>query len=171
MLFKKNYLVTTFLILWLIPLSAQAQDEKVKAIFVYNFTRYIDWPEKQGDFRILVLGRSPILTELSDIATKKKVGTTSIEVKQVNSSKEINNCHIVYVASSKSDQLPSLLSVSMESNILIICENAGSCKEGAAINFINENGKLSFEISRANILKSGLQVSSSLFGLGKEIKE
>jgi len=161
-------LITCLLI---IPLTVNAQDEKLKAIFVYNFTRYIDWSQKQGNFLILVLGKSPIYNELSDIALKKKVGTTPIEIRAINSTTEIGECHIVYVTSPKSDQIPAILSASGKKNVLIISEKEGACSRGAAINFININGKLSFEISRPVLAKSGLTVGAALYELGTVINE
>jgi hypothetical protein len=154
--------------LLLIPLTVNAQDEKMKAIFVYNFTRYFDWSQKPGNFLILVLGKSPIYTELSEIALKKKVGTTAIEVRSVNALSEIGDCHIVYVTSSKTDQISSI--VSANKNLLIVSEKEGACSKGAGINFINLNGKLSFEISRSGLEGSGLTVISSFYGLGTVVK-
>jgi hypothetical protein len=148
-----------------------AQDEKLKAIFVYNYTRYINWPQKQGDFVIYVLGRSPIITEFQDLATKKKVGNSNIVVKTVNSPEEIAEGQIVYIASAKTNTLPILVPKSQDYNMLIITEKDGACKTGAGINFINKDGKLTFEISRANITRCGLTVSASLFSLGTEVKE
>jgi len=164
-----NKLLICFLLL--IPLVVNAQDEKLKAIFVYNFTRYFDWPQKPGNFLILVMGKSSIYSELTEIAQKKKVGTTTIEVRSINTLSEMGDCHIIYVTSSKTDQISSLLSASANKNLLIISEKEGACSNGAGINFVNVNGKLSFEISRSALSKSGLIVSSAFYGLGKVINE
>ena len=60
---------STFLILVLVAacLTAKAQDEKFKALFMYNFTKYIEWPQSKqtGDFVIGVVGGSPIIDELN----------------------------------------------------------------------------------------------------------
>jgi hypothetical protein len=70
---KKSKLLMIALGFVIVPLvTLNAQDEKLKAVFVYNFTRYLDWPQKSGNFVILVLGRSPIYAELADIALKKR---------------------------------------------------------------------------------------------------
>ena len=164
---KKGKLLMIALGFVIVPLVAtNAQDEKLKAIFVYNFTRYLDWPQKSGNFVILVLGRSPIYAELADIALKKKVGTQTIEVKTIMTAEEITDCQIIYVTSSKSDLLPVIIPKATGKNKLVITEKDGACKNGAGINFINKDGKLSFEISKTNLANFGLVVSSSLFGLG-----
>jgi hypothetical protein len=153
-----------FLLLFCIPVKAQ--DEQLKAIFVYNFTRYVSWPQKEGNFIIVVLGKSPIYNELVNIATKKKVGTLDIEVKTINTPEEITNCHMVYVPYSKTGLLPDLLPRARNNHIFIISEKEGSCKSGAGINFTNKDGKLSFEISKTNLDNCGLTVSQGLMKLG-----
>ena len=64
--------------------SAKAQDEKFKALFMYNFTKYIEWPQtkQSGDFVIGVMGNSAIVSELNAIASKKTVGAQNIKVNQ-----------------------------------------------------------------------------------------
>jgi hypothetical protein len=146
--------------------SSMAQDEKFKAIFIYNFTKYINWPAGAGDFVINVLGDDAIVREMSEIATKKTVGNSKINIIKINSLSEIRNCQIIFIASSKTDLLAELNQVAKKNNILVITEKANSCKAGSCINFISRDGKLTFEISRVNIDACGLQVSTDLIKLG-----
>ena len=70
--------------------TANGQSEKFKALFIYNFTNYIDWPGGSGNtFVITVYGDSPIVGELENISKIKKVGVASIEVRKVNTTAEI----------------------------------------------------------------------------------
>lgn len=148
----------------------RAQDEKLKAIFIYNFTRYVEWPQKNGTFVIIILGKSSVVSELQDIATKKKVGNVDIEIKTVASPEEITEGHIVFVTAMKTNELPLIVPKSKEQHMLIISEKANSCKGGSGINFVNNEGKLSFELCKTNIAACGLSVSSNLFALGKVVE-
>jgi hypothetical protein len=144
----------------------KAQDEKFKAIFLYNFTKYVDWPEKPGDFVITVIGTDPIIAEIQGIAAKKTVGTTRIDVKNIRSTAEISNCNILYIPDTKSEVLVQLLVKAKELNILVVTENKDACKNGSCINFVNNGGKIAYEISRKNIENNGLKVSGDLIQLG-----
>lgn len=148
----------------------RAQDEKLKAIFIYNFTRYIEWPQKNSTFVIIILGKSTLAAELQGIAGKKKVGNADIEIKTVTSPEEIAEANIIYITNMKSSALPALLPKSKAKNMLIITERPNSCKDGSSINFVNDGGKLIFELCKNNIAACGLSVSSSLFTLGKVIE-
>jgi hypothetical protein len=163
-------LLYTFILVLMVTVQSKSQDEKVKAIFVYNFTKFINWPQKPGKFVIIVMGRSAIFNEIEGIASKKTVGSTAIEVKIANSPEEITDSHIIYIPASKTITLPFIVEKSIDKHILIITEKADACKTGSGINFVNKDGKLSFEISKVNIESCGLGVSTDLLKLGTVVK-
>ncbi len=146
--------------------GAKAQDEKFKAIFVYNFTKHINWPVSEGDFMILVLGSGNIIGEIEQIALKKTVGNQPIKINRINSPDEINRGQILYITASKNDMLPDAFALAKKKNILLITEKSNACKGGSGINFVSKDGKLGFEISKTNIESCGLGVSSDLLKLG-----
>jgi hypothetical protein len=148
------------------PPSLKAQDERFKAIFIYNFTKYINWPVTQGDFIINVLGNDGIIKEIGAIAAKKTVGSSKIDIVQVLSPAEINNCQILFITSSKMDLLSEVIPIAKRNNILVVTEKTNACKGGSCINFLSRDGKLTFEISKINIETCGLQVSVDLLKLG-----
>lgn len=161
-----------FLILLLILIKAnlaQAQEEKFKALFLYNYAKNIEWTSTSGDFVIGVLGSSPIIDELNIIAEKKKVGTQAIVIKKHNSLDGAEKCNIFYLPSNKTANLSSLLAKVKGKKVLIVSDSPGTIKDGSCINFILQNGKLTFEISKTNIEKQGLKVTANLLSLGIKV--
>lgn len=148
--------------------TTNAQNEKFKALFLYNFTKYIDWPAsyKNGDFVIAVIGNSSIVNELNVIASKKKVGTQHIIVKKLSNPSQISKCHIVYIPPYKSSSLRSTLAVLKGKSTLVVTDGSNLVQQGAGINFIDAGGKQAFEIKKKNIESKGLKVSGSLLSLG-----
>jgi len=150
--------------------EAFGQNEKFKALFIYNFTKYIEWPSKGGQsFVIMVLGDSPIVTELSTIAQVKKVGSSTISVKKVQSIGEVNECQILFVTNSKNRVVPDLLAKLQGRNILVITDELIG-KSGFGINFIVKDGKQAFEVSKGSIENNGLKINSGLLALGIPVK-
>jgi hypothetical protein len=164
-----RHLILLFLVVFINSNGIKAQDEKFKAIFIYNFTRYINWPAKSGDFIVTILGNDPIAGEIESIASKKLVGNSKIKVISINSPSELGNCQIVYVVKITSDVMAQVLQKAKESNILIITEKQNACSLGAGINFVSAGGKLTFEISKQNIENCSLQINSALLSLGKVV--
>lgn len=151
---------------------AKAQQEKFKALFMYNFTKNIDWPAQyyKGDFVIGILGNTPLSRELKTIAQTKKIGGQKLVVKNYSNVSQIENCHIIYIPTYKSKYLEQVILKIKGKSVLIITDNEGLALEGAGINYIMDGNKIKFEINSQNIENNGLKVSSSLIKLGIPVK-
>ncbi|MFO7656484.1 MAG: YfiR family protein [Bacteroidales bacterium] len=151
---------------------SKAQDEKFKALYMYNFTKYLEWPLEniKGDFVIGVFGTSPIIQELMIIAEKKTVSNHPIVVKKLIELDEIAKCHIVFVPENKSSRIDEIAQKCSAKGILLITEKEGFAKNFAGINYVKVDGKQNFEINKKNIEGKGIKVNSTLVTLGIEIK-
>jgi hypothetical protein len=147
--------------------SAWAQKEKFHSIFIYNFSKYVKWPDdqKSGKFVIGVFGSSSIKNDLEAMASTKKVNGMSIEVVQFNSTSGIAECNILYVASSESGKMEEIIEATGNKPVLLVTDKPGLAKKGAAINFIEQEGKVKFELNQQNAESRGLKVSGSLSSL------
>jgi hypothetical protein len=146
---------------------AMAQGYKLHSVYVYGFTRYVEWPAdySQGDFEILVLGDSPIIDQLKEMATAKKVGDRSIKITKINSPAEIKKCNILIVPAAQSAQFATVLAKTGSQSILVITEEPGLGAKGSDINFITKDGKLAFELNQTAASKHNLKISNALMGM------
>lgn len=143
---------------------AGAQNYKQYTIFIYSFTRYIQWPDayNQGDFEILVMGDSPLLEELKAMAQQKKIGDRAIKVTRIGSASEIRKCNILFVPAAYSDKLSDILQKINTQSTLVITEQTGLGAMGSCINFITKEGKLAFELNQTALTKQNLKASIEL---------
>ena len=142
-----------------------SQNEKFKALFIYNFTKYIEWPTGSTDktFTISVLGDSPIKPELESISQLKKIGNATIIVKTAATVSDIGDSHIVYVPPQKKKFISELTAQMIGKPVLIITDEA---QGGFGINFVEIDQKQSFQISKTRIEAHRLKVNSTLLSLG-----
>jgi len=141
---------------------------KVKAAFLYNFTKYFDWPEKMksGNFIIQIVGSNNSLNqELNKMAATKQIGNQKLEIKITTSIDPSIKPHIIYLLNESSDLLKDASSKYKGNGTLIITEKAGLAKAGAAINFVVSDNKQRFEYSANNAKKGGLKTGDGLNGL------
>lgn len=153
-------------------IDSYGQTEKLKTIFIYNFSKYIQWPPESssGNFEIGIVGETPMFSELQKMAKTRKIGNQQIVVNQFSTINEVENEHIVFVAMGSSALLPELIQKTNSSPTLVITEKGGLMSKGSCINFLFDSGKLTYEISKSNIESHSLKVSSQLLTLGKEIQ-
>jgi len=163
---KKYRLLLAFVLLSVSVL--RAQNYQLHSVFVFSFTRYVQWPDEsnQGDFEIQVLGDSPIVAELKKMSESKKVGDRTIKVTKLGASDDIKKCHILFVPADKSAQLAEILAKIGNSPTLVVTEQTGIGAKGSAINFIEKDGKLAFEINQAALNKQRLKASNELLRYG-----
>lgn len=141
---------------------------RIKAMFLYNFTKYIEWPAayKEGNFVIGILGNnSTLLAELNKMASQKMAGNQKLEIRSLSSVEGASKCHIVYIQPDKGGELPDVLSKVKGKSALVITEKPGLAKQGAAINFVVQENKQKFELNKSNAEKYNLKVSSNLASL------
>jgi len=150
-----------------------SSNTKIKATFLYNFTKYIDWPEKykEGNFSIGVLGTTPFYNDLNTLLSTKTVGNQKFEIKSFPKVEAISGiCHILFIPAENSAMLPDVLKKLKGKSTLIVTEKLGLAKQGSAINFIIENNKQRFELNKSNIEKYNLKVSSTLEALAIKVE-
>lgn len=152
----------------------KVEEYTAKAAFIYNFTKFIEWPENQsaGEFQIAVLKDCPIIAPLEQIAASKRVNERKISVSVLKSEELPGNCHILFIPSSiGSDRLTEVLKYYSGKQTLIITEKKGMLSKGSSINFLIEDQKIRFEINRKSIEKAQLNVSSQLLKLAKSVQQ
>jgi hypothetical protein len=163
---KGKVLLISFFLLFIF--RGYSQENKFKALFVYNFTKYIEWPLSSinDNFIIGVANNNDLFEELKPISVTKKISGIPVLVKELTDTDNPGECQIVVFNSSKKEYLANLVSQTSNKPVLLISDKSGLCSEGAGICFVMKNGNLNFEISRNNISGHSLKVNSQLFNLG-----
>jgi len=153
-------------------MKSYSQDDKFKALFMYNFTKYLEWPaERQtGDFIIGIYGTSAITEELRTITSNKKVGNQNIVIKVFDSPTGTGNCHILFIPEGRSSKVEEVKNACSGSATALITEKPGMAKTISGLNYVKINGKQSFEINKANLEKQGIKVNSVLLSLGVPVQ-
>ncbi len=167
-------LIFLLLLFSLLKQAAFAQtgggESNLKAVFIYNFTRYIEWDTAAGldknNFVIGIIGSTPVSTSLTEIARSNRVGNKRILVRRYSKPEEIENCNILFIPKGIPFSLTSVL-IRTGKGTLTISEESGFARQGTALNFIIDNDKLKFEANLKALFDAGLKASSQLLKLAK----
>jgi len=135
---------------------------EIHSMMIYNFIKYIQWPEASQEFVIGVIGDDEVYGTLKAWYDGKVRGNKKFTIKKFNSAAEISNCNIIYVAKGASNQFASIKSKVNTANTLLITDKPGLGQKGSGINFKTVNNKLAFELNQQVIESSNMKVSSQL---------
>lgn len=138
---------------------------KIKAVFIYNFTKYIEWPEnyKTGEFTIGILGENDALfKELNQMSKVKKVANQTFSIKSYSQIGDVSNPHILYIPADSAEALSKAVDKLKGKSTLIVTEKPGMAKKGSAINFVIVGNRQKFELNKNTAEKHNLKVASTL---------
>jgi len=163
----------------LFPLRAQqpkAGEYQVKAAYLYNFGKFVDWPNgtatsKDGPFLICVLGNDPFGSTLDAMIANQKIGGRGVVAKRVSKPKDALGCRILFISSSEDTQLGDILASLSSSDVLTVGDSSQFSQRGGMIGFVFEGDKVRFEVNLANAEKAGLTLSSELLKVAVTVRK
>ena len=153
--------------------SAPPLDEhRVKAAFLYNFARFVDWPpdtfrDPGEPFSICVIGQDPFGPSLDDVVAGKAIGGRPVAIHRISDARLSGSCQVLFVGSAADKHALSVLE-SPKSAVLTVGDATSSSTSGEVIiRFIMENGKVRFEINTTAADRASLHISAKLLSLAQ----
>jgi len=149
-----------------------AEEYDVKAAFLYNFAKFVDWPPAAfpdpNNLKICVLGDDPFGGSLQTVAGEQ-VGNHKLQVARMDSTSKLAGCQILFISRSERERISQILAAVKGSPVLTVGDTQKFADDGVIINFILEGSKVRFEINTESAERAGIRISSKLLQLAKRI--
>jgi hypothetical protein len=174
--------LTAAAITWLLATlpSVQAQHSKpteyeVKATYLYNFIRFVEWPEKvtqaqSGSFVICVLGKDPFGPALNAILADEATAGKTVVAQRIPTPQDAVNCRVLFISSSESTRLKQILATLGEASVLTVSELPEFTQRGGMVQFVSEGNRVRFEVNLASAEHAGLTLSSELLKVAVNVR-
>lgn len=172
------------------------REQQIKAAFIYNFIKFIDWPEeKMADsnepITIGIIGSEDFINAFEPVK-HKKIKDRNISVKYFagfekldKSEKEndpqwnqkiktLKTCHVLFICTCDSvliDNSAKIIKALKGSPVLTVGETAGFLESGGSINLLMEDKKVRFEINITAAKRAKLKIRSQLLRLARRVVE
>jgi len=135
----------------------------VKAGFLFNFAKFVEWPTARlGPITFCVIGDDTIAAYLESSVAGKNIGLRSVVVRNRPKSAELNTCSVIYFGRSEKNKAGTIATSLAGAQILTVSEFPELGPKGVAINFFLDQERLRFELHPDAVALAGLKVSSSL---------
>ncbi|HXN41013.1 MAG TPA: YfiR family protein [Myxococcaceae bacterium] len=140
---------------------------EVKATFLYNFGRFVRWPQDQwGDsttpFLLCILGEDPFGRLIDQMVAGRSVQDRRLAVKRMNSAVEASRCHVLFISRSERANLDRILKTIDGKSVLIVSEFDDFLERGGIINFRLDRKNVRFDINVTAAESRKLKISSQL---------
>ena len=151
-----------------------APEYTVKAAFLYNFAKFVEWPAEAfagpvSPIVLFVFGVDPFGDALKSLKGKTANGRP-IVVRYAANLGELERCHLLFVSASEKANLPKILQTTKSWSILTVGDMNGFAQDGGIINLVNEEHRIGIEINMEAAHRSRLKISSKLLALAKIVK-
>lgn len=166
-----------FLLLLCANYSVKAQSStiaeyRVKAVFLFNFTRFIEWPSTAFEsptspFVIGIIGNDPFGESIDETVTGEKIESHPIIVQRFKDVKEINGCHILFINYNDADEVKEVLSQAQSKPVLTVNEMPGFARWGGMVRFFSEDNKIRLQINASAVKSVQLNISSKLLSVAQ----
>ena len=152
--------------------ARQAIEAQVKAVFLYNFAKYVDWPSaSQGSsatIRLCVPADPPFLAVVREAVRDEIVNGRPLSAMGVDGLDAARECDILYVGVAGTLDATAWINAVRGRQTLTVGD--GRLVDGLVIAFVRDQDRLRFDISRAAAAKQKLSISSRLLGLARRVE-
>jgi uncharacterized protein DUF4154 len=161
---------------FLVSARGQIDEYQVKARFLGNFAKYVEWPSESfksanDPIVICILGNDPFGGALDQAVDGKEVAGRRFLVRPISNVPPDLTCHILFVPASERKRFRSMAASIENSAILTVGEIQGFPADGGVINFGIEDGRVRFEINPEAAGRKHLRISSRLLSLARSVKK
>lgn len=141
--------------------------QEVKAAFLYNFAKFVEWPgESDGEgpshLRLCVIGDDLLGEALRSIVEGRTVRGMPIVVDRPREIVTTRDCHAVYIGLEDPGLVREILQSLRGRPVLTVGEGEYFTRSGGMVRFLERDNRMRFEINADETRSSSLRVSSRL---------
>jgi hypothetical protein len=168
--------VLTLLSLGTLTAAAPPTEYEVKAAYLYNFLKFVEWPKQgnvpaTGPFCIAILGADPFDGVLDDTVAAKEVLGRRVTVRRVEQPKDAAGCHVVFVGHQRNLSTARVLRALEGTGALTVSDEPGFAQRGGVVDFVLDEDSVGFEINTSAAAREGLTLSPRLLQLARIVSE
>ena len=167
-------------VVWLAAGRAVAQNDpaieaNVKAVFLFNFSKYVTWPpvalgeRSPGELRICVTANDQFFALLKSAVQGENVDGKPLVPVALEGLDDARSCQILYIGDAQTPDAKAWLNAARGHQVLIVAD--GALNDDTVIAFVRDGNRIRFDINRASATRRGITVSSKLLRLARQVKD
>lgn len=158
----------------LTPAAEPPGEYELKAAFLYNFAKFVEWPLQQdekpsGQVVIGVLGKDPFGDTLEKTILGKTVNGHEVRIERFRGVEEAKACQILFISSSERQRVGRILADLQGAPVLTVSDMEGFAEMGGAISFLVLENRIRLAINVDSVAAARLKISSKLLALARVV--
>jgi hypothetical protein len=154
------------------PIQKKATEYQIKAVFLFNFAQFVDWPEQtfsgpESPIIIGILGSDPFGSYLDETVENEKINGHPLMIKRYQNLNEIDSCHILFISAQPPPQIDIVTKTLVGRNILTVSDANNFVRQGGMVRLFTEDNKIKLRINLEVIKAEQFIVSSKLLRMAE----
>lgn len=151
-------------------LAGGAEEATVKAAFIFNFFKFIDWPEEMAnsDSFILCTNDEGVVSDKLMELQGRELNGKKLKVRKNIQSQALLKCNMVYLVDAH--EYSTTLKVVQSLPIVTVGDGSNFVNQGGMISFVPNDSHLGFEVNQELALALHIRINAQLLKLAKFVK-
>lgn len=153
------------------PLAASAQavpEPQLRAAYLVNFMKYVEWPGGGVTATICIYGRDTLSAHLAPYEGRSVQGR-ELRVRRIFQFDQLADCQELYVAESDEERQAAVIKAAARLPVLTVGETAAFVQHGGALALLRQDSRIVFDINMAVVTRAGLRVSPQMLRLARDV--
>ena len=147
--------------------AQSAEVNQVKAAYLYNFAKFVEWPAEayraaDDPAIICAVGDERTGEILQQAVSGKKANGRRVEARYPRTPRDMRSCHVLFIGFSEKGRITDVLHDLENSHVLTVGQTEQFIPLGGMINLAQNNGRIELEIDPEAAEAAGLKISSRL---------
>lgn len=149
----------------------EADEAEIKAAFIYNFAKFVEWPSPafsrpDSVLNLCISGHDAVESELRQLEGREAQGRR-LRLRPVASQADLEGCHVLYVAGPENASQSSLLQLMESEAVLTVADRRDFARQGGVISLFVEGSRVQFAVNLSAAQSRGLKFSARLLQLAR----
>jgi hypothetical protein len=154
--------------------SDQPSEYEVKAAFLFNFTKFVEWPESAFEdshsaIVIGIIGEDPFGDSLTRIVAGQKAQGRAIAIVRYRRGDDLRHCHVLFISASERPSTARILAGLQDAGVLTVSDIDGFAEAGGIMQFVMRENRVRFVVNLGAATQSKLRVSAKLLALAQVV--
>ena len=174
---KGRYWLSVLFVLSTISGIAQnpSLEYQLKAVFLFNFTQFVDWPAEsfrnnKSPLVIGVIGENPFGKYLEQAVSGETKDGHPVVVQYYQDEEAAKSCHMLFINLPESDKRKEVIEKIKEVPVLTVSDASDFSVQGGLVRFVTRKNKIKLQINLEACKELGLVPSSKLLKLADIIE-
>jgi hypothetical protein len=155
--------------------QAPMGESQVKAMFVYNFLKFVEWPVDasigaRDPFVVLIIGEGATADATERFLESKTIGERPVVVRRTEWDQSLAGVRAAFVVEQDPKKLHRILGAAAAAGVLTIGEGESFTTRGGVIALLVQDRKVRFDVDTSAAQSAGLRVSSKLLALTHAVR-